>query len=61
MSNAGGNVVELAKVAPELRAKARQKAANTGAALPDGSFPVRGKGELGAWPRPSGPVINRYQ
>ena len=55
MSNDGGNVVELAKVAPELRAKARQKAANTGAALPDGSFPVRGKGELGkavqAWGR----------
>jgi hypothetical protein len=55
MSNAGGNVVELAKVAPELRAKARQKAANAGSALPDGSFPVRGKGELGkavqAWGR----------
>jgi hypothetical protein len=39
--------VDLA-VPVRLRAKARQKAADTGDALPDGSWPIRTRGELGA-------------
>jgi hypothetical protein len=38
--------VDLA-VPVRLRAKARQQAADAGEALPDGSWPIRDRGELG--------------
>jgi hypothetical protein len=42
-----GPAVELAAPMP-LRAKARKQAASDGAALPDGSWPIRNRGELKA-------------
>ncbi|WP_052373128.1 hypothetical protein [Amycolatopsis taiwanensis] len=46
-NTAAGDVLNLSHVPPRLRAKARRRAAAQGEALPDGSWPIRNRGELG--------------